>query len=64
MTREEIAIYDTIVDLGIATEEELNLVFCCTNEGWRGVFDNVTRVRTGYPTWESFVNNELESEEE
>ena len=49
--------FDNLVDYGIATEEEIQLV---TNINGRNeeTFDNILFVRTGYRNWKQFTESE------
>lgn len=58
MTLDEMITYDRIVDLGIATAEELNLVNYITEGGWKDTFDAVMWVRTGYRSFEQYMECE------
>lgn len=60
MTQEEMMKYDQMVEWNIATAEELNLARNLMNGSWNEVLDAVCYVRTGYRTWESFIENEME----
>lgn len=63
MTQEEMMKYDQMVEWNIATAEELNLARNLMNGSWNEVLDAVCYVRTGYRTWESFIENEMEEED-
>lgn len=63
MTQEEMMKYDQMVEWNIATAEELNLARNLMNGSWNEVLDAVCYVRTGYKTWESFIENEMEEED-
>lgn len=63
MTQEEMMKYDQMVEWNIATAEELNLARNLMSGSWNEVLDAVCYVRTGYKTWESFVENEMEEED-
>ena len=58
MTTEEMIMYDQIVELGIATAEELNLAFNLTNTGWTDTFNKVIFIRTGYRSLEQYIEEE------
>lgn len=62
MTNREIEKYDYVVESGIATAEELNLVKNIKGGTWNEVIDAVVSVRTGYRTLEQYL--ECEEEEE
>lgn len=63
MTKEEMFMYDTIVELDIATVPELNLAMNLVCGCWKDVLNSVVYVRTGYRTLDQFLY-ELEEEEE
>ena len=48
MTKEEEYIYDEVIELGIATAEEINLVKCIRGGSWEDVLNDIIYVRTGY----------------
>jgi hypothetical protein len=60
MTTDEMIMYDQIVDMGIATAEEINLVFNIAGGGWAKVLTDILYVRTGYRS----IPQMLEAEEE
>ena len=60
MTVSEMIEYDQIVELGIATAEELNLARRLVSGSWEEVLSEVCYVRTGYRT----VAEMLEAEDE
>lgn len=62
MTVEEMITYDVIVDLGIATAEELNLARNLVGGSWTDVFTQVIYIRTGYRSLDQMM--EAEDEEE
>lgn len=62
MTTKEMTTYDMIVEYGIATPNELNFAFSMTNIGWKETLDRVVYIRTGYPTWDAYLMNEMEEE--
>lgn len=63
MTTEEMIKYDQIIEFGIATPEELNLVKNIMCGTWNSVIDMVCSVRTGYKTFEQWLENEMEEGE-
>lgn len=63
MTTEEMIKYDQIIEFGIATPEELNLVKNIMGDTWNSVIDMVCSVRTGYKTFEQWLENEMEEGE-
>lgn len=62
MTTEEMIKYDEMVELGIATAEELNLARNLMDGSWNEILDSVCYVRTGYRTFEQFTEAEMEEE--
>jgi len=50
MTQEEMITYDEIVEMGIATADEINLVRCCLDGDWTSILEAVLYARTGYHT--------------
>lgn len=60
MTTEEMIKYDQIVDMGIATAEEINLVRCVLNGDWNEVLDSIIYARTGYRSLEQMIEAEDE----
>jgi hypothetical protein len=58
MTKEEMFKYDQIVELGIATAEELNLARNLVDGKWNEVLDRVCYIRTGYRTFEQYIEQE------
>lgn len=64
MNENEMIKYDMMVDLGIATAEELNLARNLASGSWNEVLDAVCDIRTGYRTFEQFVECEVEDNEE
>lgn len=62
MTTAEMIKYDEIVEYGIATAEELNLARNLMAGTWDEVLNAVCFVRTGYKTWEQYLEFEMEEE--
>ena len=63
MTQEEMMKYDEMVEWNVATPEELNLARNLLSGSWNEVLNAVCYVRTGYKTWENFIENEMEEED-
>lgn len=63
MTTEEMIKYDMIVEMGIATAEELNLARNLVSGSWTEVLDKVIYIRTDYNTFEQFIECEVEEED-
>ena len=62
MTTEEMVMYDQLVDMGIATTEELNLARNLMSGEWKEVLEAVLYIRTGYRSIAQML--EAEDEEE
>ena len=60
MTVEEMVMYDQLVDMGIATTDELNLARNLMAGEWMEVLNAVLFVRTGYRTMEQMMEAEDE----
>mgnify|MGYP003298762157 CR=1 FL=1 len=60
MTTEEMIEYDQMVEMSIATAEELNLARCLMCGSWMDVLNAVCYVRTGYRN----IQQMLDAEEE
>ena len=63
MTQDEMMKYDQMVEWNVATAEELNLARNLMIGSWNDVLDAVCYVRTGYRTWESYIEEEMEEED-
>lgn len=63
MTREEMYLYDYIVETEIATAEELNLARNIVDGSWLEVLNRVLYARTGYNSLEQLLDAEEEEEE-
>lgn len=63
MTTNEMIKYDQMVEYGVATAEELNLARNLVCGEWNEVLDSVCYVRTGYRTWEQYLESEMEAEQ-
>lgn len=55
MTTDEMIKYDIIVDLEIATIEEIGLVRAVASGSWNEILDGIVYARTGYRTLEQFL---------
>lgn len=60
MTTEEMIMYDQLVDMGIATTDELNLARNLMSGEWIEVLNAVLFVRTGYRSMEQMLEAEDE----
>ena len=62
MTQSEMMTYDMIVEMGIATAEELNLARNLVGGSWTDVMNQVIYIRTGYRTLDQYYEAEMEEE--
>ena len=62
MTTEEMVMYDMIVDMGIATADELNLARNLVDGSWEEVMNRVVYARTGYHSLDQMMEEEDEEE--
>ena len=62
MTVEEMVMYDQLVDMGIATPDELNLARNLMAGEWMEVLNAVLFIRTGYRTLAQMMEAEEEEE--
>ena len=60
MTTEEMIKYDQIIDMGIATADEINLVRNVLSGDWNEVLDAIVYARTGYRSLEQMIEDEDE----
>lgn len=60
MTDRELEIYDYMVECGIATAEELNLAKQLVDGTWEEVLNAVLYARTGYRTFDQYMECEME----
>ena len=60
MTVEEMVMYDQLVDMGIATADELNLARNLMAGEWMEVLNAVLFIRTGYRTMAQMMEAEDE----
>lgn len=58
MTTKEMVMYDQLVDMGIATTEELNLARNLMSGSWTEVLEAVLFIRTGYRSLEQMFEAE------
>ena len=56
MTKEEILLYDFLVEQEIATPQELNLARCLVAGSWKFVLESVLYVRTGNHDMWQYIN--------
>lgn len=62
MTTNEMITYNEMVECGVATSNELNLVRNILDGSWTDIFDAVTYARTGYRTWSRYLEETMEEE--
>lgn len=60
MTTNEMIQYDMMVEMEIATPEELNLARNLVNGSWEEVLNSVLFIRTGYHDMEQMLEEEEE----
>lgn len=58
MTTNECIQYDQMVELGIATAEELNLARNLVEGSWEEVLNTVLYIRTGYRDFDQLLEEE------
>ena len=58
MTTEEMVMYDMMVELGVATSEELNLARDLVSGSWKEILTQVLDIRTGYKSTEDMLEEE------
>lgn len=58
MTTEEMVMYDMMIELGVATSEELNLARNLVSGSWKEVLTQVLYIRTGYKSIEQMLEEE------
>ena len=64
MTQKEMMMYDQIVELDIATANELNLARNLMAGTWEQVLNAVVYVRTGYRSFDQYIEAEMDDFEE
>lgn len=62
MTDREMMMYDYVVECGVCTAEELNLVKNIKGGTWEEVINLVIDVRTGYHDFDQWIEAEAEEE--
>jgi len=63
MTTNEMIKYDQVVEYGIATPDELNLARNMADGTWNEILNRVCYIRTGYKTFEQYIQAEMDDEE-
>ena len=59
MTSKEMMVYDQMVELEIATAEEINLVKGIRGGSWMDVLNDIISYRTGYSDFDNFIEGEM-----
>lgn len=60
MIDKELQMYDYMVETDIATAKELNLAKCLVDGTWEEVLNAVLYARTGYRTFDQYIECEME----
>ena len=60
MTTNECVLYDQVVELEIATAEEINLVRNCVDGSWEDILNRIIYARTGSKNIADFLEEEEE----
>lgn len=55
MNKKECRLYDLIVEMDIATTQEINLVRNLLDGSWEEILNAIVYARTGYNTLEQFI---------
>lgn len=63
MTTEEMVLYDQVVNMDIATAEEINLVKSIAGGEWTEVLNSIIYARTGYRSIEQMMEDDDEDYE-
>lgn len=58
MTTKEMVLYDQVVNMDIATAEEINLVKSIAGGEWTEVLNSIIYARTGYRSIEQMMEEE------
>lgn len=64
MTTNECILYDQIVEWGIATANEINLVRNLLDGSWEDILKKICYTRTGYRDLNDFLQNEIFSDDD
>lgn len=62
MTNKEMEIYDQMVELEIATAEEINLVKGIMGGSWSEVLNDIIWYRTGYSDFDDYIEAMMDEE--
>lgn len=63
MTTDECILYDQMVEWGIATADEINLVRNVLDGSWENILKKICYARTGYRDLNDFLQNEIFSDD-
>lgn len=63
MTTDECILYDQMVEWGIATADEINLVRNVLDGSWEDILKKICYARTGYRDLNDFLQNEIFSDD-
>lgn len=63
MTTDECIMYDQMVECGIATAEEINLVRNLLDGSWEDILKKICYARTGYHDLNDFLQAEIFNED-
>ena len=64
MTTDECILYDQMVELGIATADEINLVMNVLDGSWKDILNKICYARTGYRSIEDYIQEAMEDDTE
>lgn len=60
MTTDECILYDQMVELGIATADEINLVRNVLDGSWKDILNKICYARTGCRSVENYIQEAME----
>lgn len=63
MTTDECILYDQMVEWGIATADEMNLVRNVLDGSWEDILKKICYARTGYEDLNEFLQSEIFSKD-
>ena len=64
MTTDECILYDQMVELGIATVNEINLVRNVLDGSWKDILNKICYARTGCRSVEDYIQEAMEDDAE
>ena len=64
MTTDKCILYDQMVEWGIATANEMNLVRDLLDGSWKDILNKICYARTGYNDLNDFLQSEIFSKDE